>query len=476
MMKNKPKNIEIVWEKQYRQILFLQACGLAHPFTGERPEDPAAQVIAYGGSAGGGKSDALLVAGIIAGLTYPGINIGYFRREYPQLEGPGGAIMRSQELMSSWAKWNGTQRRWTFPTGSVLQFCHCKQESDVYNYQSQQFDVLLIDEATQFTRFQYRYLLTRNRATKPGVVPFTALASNPGNVGHVWFKTEFIDIGEPEKVHEVEVEPGVFEKHIFIPARLDDNKVLVERDPGYRKRLEAQPEDVRRALLYGDWDVFAGQVFKEFRRDIHVVEPFSIPESWRKWRALDFGYTAPACCLWLARDYDKNVYVYRELYVTQLTAYELAKKILELTNTDEKILYTLADPSTFAKTGHEGESIEQTMRKAGVPLTRANNDRLAGKQVVHEHLRIFTGEDGKPTAKLKIFVNCINLIRTLPQLIYDEHNPEDVNTDGEDHAYDALRYGLMKTPARSITGEEEKQRRKRRQKVIIPVVSEYTGY
>jgi len=476
MRTKKRTRIEIVWEKQLRQINFLAACGLAHPFLGGKPQAPVAQVIAYGGSAGGGKSDALLVAGIVGGLTFPGINIGYFRRKYPELEGPGGAILRSHELMSSWAKWNGTQRRWVMPTGSILQFCHCKDENDVFNYQSQQFDILLIDEATQFTRFQYRYLITRNRATRPGIIPFTALASNPGNVGHVWFKAEFIDPGPPERVYDVEVEPGIFERHIFIPARLDDNKVLVARDPGYRQRLLAQPEHIRKALLEGDWDIFAGQVFTEFRRDIHTVEPFEIPAGWRKWRALDFGYTAPACCLWLAVDYDRNVYVYRELYVTQLTASQLAKKILELTSPEERISYTLADPATFAKTGHEGESIEQTMRKAGVPLTKADNDRLAGKQRVHEYLQVFEGQDGRPTAKLKIFNNCINLIRTLPQLIYDEHHPEDVDTDGEDHAYDALRYGLMQAPAAPLTEEERKKRAWIRRRRERPAISGITGY
>ena len=242
------RHIKIKWAEQPRQMKFLRACGLSHPWDGGSPGKPVARVIGYGGAAGGGKSDALLMAAIVAGLTFPGISIGYFRRKFPELEGPGGAIMRSHELMSSWARWHGGQRRWTFPTGSILQFCHCKEETDVYNYQSQQFDLLLLDEATQFLRSQYRYLLTRNRANKPGLTPFMALATNPGNVGHTWFQREFIDIGDFEQPHDVEVEPGIFgDPRLYsgVPVR---QPVLEERD-GIPGQAEAQPEIVRRQLL-----------------------------------------------------------------------------------------------------------------------------------------------------------------------------------------------------------------------------------
>jgi hypothetical protein len=176
---------------------------------------------------------------------------------------------------------------------------------------------MLIDEATQFLRSQYRYLRTRNRATRDSVIPFMALASNPGNVGHLWAQAEFIDPGPPEQVHEVEVEPGVFEKHLFIPAFLSDNIILEQRDPGYRARLEAQPEIVRRQLLDGDWSVFAGQYFKEWRPDIHVVEPFTIPHWWKRFRSLDYGLDCTAC-YWWAVDQSGRCYIYRELYQPDL--------------------------------------------------------------------------------------------------------------------------------------------------------------
>jgi hypothetical protein len=282
--------------------------------------------------------------------------------------------------------------------------------------------------------------------------------ANPGGIGHGWFKRLFIDRdflpGESQ------------EDYVFIQAKVYDNPTLITNNPEYVQQLESLPEDMRRAFLDGDWDVFSGQVFREFRRDIHVIEPFELPREWRRWLALDFGFTAPACCLWLAIGPDETVYVYRELYSTGMLASHLAQKIIEM-SLGEHITLTLADPSIFAKTGHEGESIAETLRQNGLACQKADNDRLAGKQRVHDYLQVFEGWDGRQASRLKIFSTCTNLIRTLPQLVYDDTHPEDVDTDGEDHAYDALRYGLMNRPS-------EKLRHKRRS---VPVgVSEVTGY
>lgn len=442
--------IKIVWEIQPRQIAFLRACGLAHPFEGGGPKPPVADVIGYGGAAGGGKTDALLMAAIIAGLTYPGINVAFFRREYPDLEGPGGAIMRSRELMSEWAQWNGQLRRWTLPTGSIIQFCHCKTEADVYGYQSQQFDVLLVDEATQFTHFMVRFLITRNRATRPGIVPFTALATNPGNVGHEWFKKEFIDIGPPEQVHEVEVEPGIFERHIFIPSRLSDNRVLERRDPGYRRRLEAQPEEIRRALLYGDWNVFSGQVFREFRRDVHVVQPFTIPSWWRRWIANDPGYAEHFAWYWFAADHDGNVYVYREYTNEQgerIPYSQQAAKVVELTG-DEKIDFVVTGMDAFNSHPETGKSIVDYYREGGLKWAilepvHGPQSRKLRTATLHEYLQCRRDENtGRDAARLRIFETCTKLIETLPMLTADKNDPETVSKCSIDHWYDALTYGL----------------------------------
>ena len=467
---------QIKWWPQPRQLAFLDACGLAHPFTGKKPSKPKARVIGYGGSAGGGKSDSLLAADIIAALTFPGINIGFFRREYPQLEGPGGAIMRSHELLTGIATWNGGQRRWTFPNKSVLQFCHCKNEDDVFNYQSQQFDIESFDEGTQFTRFQVRYLMTRNRATKPNVTPFVMIGTNPGNIGHAWFKGEFIDPGTPEVPHEVEVEPGQYERHIFIPAKLEDNQILEQRDPGYRKTLEAQPEQVRKQLLEGDWDVFSGQYYPEWRRDIHVIRPIEIPKWWHRYRSLDYGLDT-CSCHWWAIDNSGLAYCYRELYQPDLKLSSAAQIIADMTPRDEHISYTVASPDLWNRRQDTGKSGVEVMSEYGLKgLIRADNRRVEGWRELREWLAIFDDEQGVPASRIRFFDTCKDAIRVIPGLIHCNRNPEDVSDKVEDHAAEDTRYFVMSRPARSLTPDTLKERKRRHHELTQPVVSKVTGY
>ena len=468
----------IRWWPQEKQHQILEAAGLDHPFAGrEGPDPPTARILGIGGAAGGGKTDALLAIGIIACWTWPGCQIGYFRRTFPELSGPGGAILRSLELLTGTARYTDGNHRWTFPNGSILQFCHCQREKDVHQYQSQQFDLLLIDEATHFTEWQVRYLLTRNRATVAGVVPLCVMGTNPGNVGHLWFRDWFVDLGEWGEVHEYTTESGAKETHRFIPARLEDNLILEQRDPGYRATLEAQPHAIKRALLYGDWDVFEGQVFGEWRRDLHVVKPFPLPEDAIRLTCLDWGYAEPWCALWIAQcKLDRGPYspeftrriVYREAYQHGLTDPEQAEELHRLTPDDEWIDAYPADPSMWTKrsTGKKAISTADVYRDLGIRLKKGENDRLTGKRRVHEALALLP--DGQPG--LLVFENCTNLIRTLPALPYDDTRVEDVDTDAEDHPYDALRYGLSHKPPKKappkaapddywaeVRGEKKKQ-------------------
>lgn len=451
--------VRIEWWPQPKQLELLRAVGLSHFFEGGKPRAPLAQVIGYGGAAGGGKSDVLLMVGVIAALAYPGAQVGYFRRKYPELEGPGGAIQRSHEILANNAKWRGDERKWTFPTGSILKFLHAEHEEDVTRYQSQQFDVLLIDEATHFTEYQVTYLaLTRNRLTVKMPAPICVLATNPGGIGHEWFKRWFIDSGPAGQVNAVNVQgPGGGSGKLittwFLPARLEDNRILMERDPGYRERLEALPEVLRQQLLEGNWDTNEGAVFREFRRDKHVIRAEDLPPGWRMWRkfmAVDWGRAAPGCALWFAIAPDHRIYVYREFYFNgghtrDMDAYDAAQAILSLEADDEVVAYRVGDPSMWAKAptkGRHGKSIQEDFAAAGCALIQADNDRLQGVNRVHAMLK--DAPDGKPW--LQIVDTCRHLIRTLPTLPPDPHNPELVDTDAEDHAYDALRYGLMSRP------------------------------
>ncbi len=449
--------LDIEWKRQDRQIEFLRACGLSYPIDGGSVTEPRARIILYGGSAGGGKSDSLLMAAFIAAISFTGCNVALFRREYPQLEGPGGIIQRSHEMFSKTidehgkvyiAKWHGGMRRWTFINGSVVQFCHCKTEEDIYSYNSQQIDILMFDESTQFTEFQLTYLLTRNRATVTGLVPFCAMATNPGGVSHDYHLSNFIDVGEPEVPHDVEVQPGIYRKHMFIPAKLEDNKVLEDRNPNYRQTLESMPENIRRAMLDGDWSVFEGQYFKEFKREKHVVEPFNIPSHWRRFASMDWGFAAPCCLLWHTIDPSMGrIYTYREYYITQQRAAEVAKTFEELTG-DEQIEYVKISPDAFQERGlgskaQPGETVAEEFRKLSINVEPADNRRVLGWQRMREYMS--NAPDNEPW--WCIFNNCSNLIRTLPQMIHDKKRVEDISGDCEDHAPEAARYFLMSRPS-----------------------------
>lgn len=183
-----------------------------------------------------------------------------------------------------------------------------------------------------------------------------------------------------------------------------------------------------------------GQAFPEWDASVHTCEPFRIPEEWSRWRAIDYGYAVPFCCLWMARRPDGTFVVYRELYETGLTASEQALRVRAL-SAGEEYKASVGDPAMWAasREGKRVQSVADQYREMGVPLSKAANERLAGKERVHQYLE---WDEGYPP-RLDVFKTCANLIRTMPMLVRDPNHPEDVDSDTEDHAYDALRYGLM---------------------------------
>ena len=252
-------------------------------------------------------------------------------------------------------------------------------------------------------------------------------------------------------------------KRLFIPSFVQDNKFLMKSDGAYIRRLEQLPENERRALLYGEWEIFDGQVFNEWRNDpkgyrtrrfSHVIEPFEIPKEWRRFRAFDFGYSKPFAVSWYAVDNDGRAYNYRELYGcsgkpdtgVKWTAQKIADKIYELEREEREAeikITGVADPAIWNATGGSEGSIAEMMERRGVYFEKGNNNRLAGKMQVHYRLAF----DGEGLPMIYFFKDrCPVMIRTLPKLKYDEISPEDVDTRQEDHLYDELKYFLMLDP------------------------------
>lgn len=391
---------------------------------------------AYGGARGGGKSWAMRRKFVLLALRYDGLRLLLLRRTLAEARN-NHELQLAAEL-SGYVDYKVSTHEFVFPNGSRIVIGYCDAETDVYQYQGQEYDVIGFEEATQFTPFQMQYLSTSNRTTRKDFSPRLYYTCNPGGVGHDYIKRLFIDRNFTE-----DEDPN---DYVFIPAKVYDNKALMEANPEYIKVLKALPDHLRRAYLDGDWDVVDGQYFEEFSRQKHVVEPFEIPQHWKKFRAMDWGYNDPTAVLWLAISPDKHVYVYRELYKNKMLATEAARKIREL-SAFENISYTVASPDMWQHRGAKdvlgGENVAETFAKCGIPLIKADNARVVGWQRLRENLA--DTDDGTPT--LQIFNTCTNLLRTLPALYYDEHDHEDVSDRCEDHAPEALRYAVMSRPS-----------------------------
>lgn len=393
----------------------------------------------YGGAAGGGKTTAIVAEAITYALEYPKARIYIFRRTIPELKQsivPEIYKQCSAYIDTGGMKYNSQDRTFTFRNGSIIQLAYLENPADMFRYQSAEIHLLLVDELTHFSQEEYEYLKTRVRST--GEHPLKVMAAtNPGNIGHGWVKQYFIDIEVPEHVYT----DKSGNTRMFVPAKIDDHPIKAFRD-SYGRQLDSLSDpDLKRALRNGDWDIFSGQVFTEWERDKHVVDPFAIPNHWTKWLAYDWGYNTYAACLWLARDpTTERIYVYREFYQHAMSASVQAETINNLSG-DEKIVTKWADPSLWKQHGNveTGESVAIIFQKAGLIFQPANNDRKNGMNAVHESLDFQA--DGVP--QLQVFSSCINLIRTLPALPYDKNKAEDVDTRAEDHLYDCLRYALV---------------------------------
>ena len=389
---------------------------------------PESEVL-FGGAAGGGKSYGQMVDALLFALRYPGSKQLILRRTFSELD---KSLIRAslslfpREIYS----FNSSNHTGRFKNGSIIDFGYCAVESDVYQYQSAEYDVIRFDELTHFTESQYVYLISRVRGAN-NFPKQVKSSTNPGGIGHGWVKARFVDPASPGK--SFVGEDGM--NRIFIPALLDDNKFLLDGDPKYRQRLLALPDRERKALLYGDWNIFEGQYFGEFSGKKHIVEPFEIPSGWRKYRTIDYGLDRLAC-LWIAVAPSGISYVYREFCKSNLTISQAAKEILDRTPPGEEIYATLAPPDLWHRSQETGRSKAAIFSEFGLNFTKTSNDRECGWLAVKEML-IAEGEG----RALRFFSTCTEIIKCLPALTVDKIRPTDCSTEphGITHAPDALR-------------------------------------
>ena len=402
---------------------------------------------AYGGARGGGKSWALRRKLVLMCLNYKGLKVLLLRRTYPELR--ENHIIPLLEDLGDMVKYNDSRKTITFPNGSRIVFGYCATEIDAQQYQGLEYDIIAIDEATHFTELMFGWIKSSLR----GVNEYPKrmyLTCNPGGVGHEWVKRLFVDREYKKGEHPEDYE--------FIRATVFDNPVLLEKMPDYVEGLNALPDDLRRAWRDGDWDVFAGQFFPEFSRDIHVCEPFEIPDHWNRYRAFDYGLDRLAC-LWVAIGTDGKAYVYRELNVSEMIVSDAAKKINELSE-GELYYATFIPPDLWSRSKDSGKSIADLFIERGLTgVVKAPNSRVDGWSNVKEWLKPLPSVDGEGmTAYLQIFSNCIELIRNIPKIQHDEKNPCDCATEPHDitHNLDALRYFCAAYTLKSKVPNDEK--------------------
>lgn len=442
--------------------------------------------VAFGGARGGGKSWAVRTKSVILAYKYPGIKIMIVRQTYPELQEnhiiPLCTLLKCYDPIRSnrFASYNDSKKHITFPNGSRILFRYCENDRDAERFQGTEVDVLFVDEATHQSEERMRKLTACVRGVNdfPKRVYYTC---NPGGEGHGWVKRLFID--RDFKDHE---NP---DDYAFIQSLVTDNQALLRSDPDYIRQLEALPPKLRQAWLDGDWNIFEGQFFEDFRpepdakkaielgttveelkaqgRWCHVIEPFDLNSGerrgWNIMRSYDFGYGKPFSLGYWAVDYDGTLYRIMEFYGCTATPNEGVKwspdeqfkRISEFERQHpwlkgRKIVDSVADPAIWD--GSRGESVAETASRYGIYFSKGDNERIPGWMQVHYRFQF--SEDGYP--RMYIFNNCKHFIRTIPLMMYSETKPEDLNTDLEDHIADETRYMCMSRPIKPIIPVEEK--------------------
>lgn len=397
--------------------------------------------VGYGGARGGGKSWAVRAKSIVMATSFPGIKQLIVRRTFDELK--ENHILPMLEILGRSVKYRDKDHEIIFSNGSRIVFGYCDAEGDVRRYQGREYDIVYLDEATHLTEMQFQAFKAINRGTN-SFPKRMYITCNPGGVGHAWVKRLFIDRDFRDNENP--------EDYVFIQAGVYDNKVLLETNPKYVEDLESLPYELREAWLHGKWDVMAGQYFSEWDRQIHVCAPREIPELWRWYVTMDYGLDMLAAYM-IAVATDGTAYVVDEVYEGRdridasgapgkgLIVSEAAERVKAMVG-DRPIELYLAPPDLWNARQETGRSVADIFAEHGVYLTKASNDRVDGWMAMHERMKVIEGEDGKLTARLRIFPKCVNLIRCIPLLQYDDRRPTDVAQTPHEitHGPDAIRY------------------------------------
>lgn len=423
----------------------------------------------FGGSAGGGKSTVLIEAGLRLCRTVEHARVLLLRRTHGELHDLKNRI----RLRAPDSKFNKSESIFYFPNGSEFHLGHAQYDDNVHKWQGDELQLLLVDELTHFTKYQYTFLLSRLRASGPvkaqmdkmGMKPRAMSSANPGGIGHAWVKSRFITPVAP--FTRFRTQTGSV--RVYVPSRLTDNPHLDQAE--YKRQLENLDPVMRRAMIDGDWDILLGSVrFPQWRRHLHVVDPEDYPlDLLEHPRAVgvDYGVADPFAAVWGALMPDGTVVIYREEGGTDKTAADQAALIkaseVEGERSRSRPVPVIADRSMWNRTGKSGAKLPSGddrptkgsiawdyYQEFGNTLKKSNSDRRAGWALIDSLLRprpcdgSCGVEDCEGHPRLVVYSNCVNIIRDLASLPRSKRDPEDAETHGvDDHYPDALRYMLL---------------------------------
>jgi hypothetical protein len=444
----KAADTSIIWQPQEGPQTSLIACPVFEVF--------------YGGARGGGKTEASIGDWLQHSAQYGEDAIGiFFRRKLTQL---AEVIARTGQLFPKiGAKYNTQTKTWRMSNGARLKFAYLERDVDAEEYQGHSYTRIYVEEVTNFPSSAPINKLRATLRSGAGVPVGMRLTGNPGGPGHNWVKARYITpnkqgyevITEECEIEVDGVKSMVSLDRVFIPSKLGDNMLLMRNDPTYILRLrQSGSEQLVKAWLEGNWDIIDGAFFDEWGPQ-HILQTEDwiqrIPREALRFRAFDWGSAKPFSCGWYALadgtwDLPKGALLkYREWYGAsgpnkglKMTADLVAQGIV-LREKGERIRYGAADPSIYIRDG--GPSIAETMSIHRCSWRRADNKRKTGAEQLRQRL---VGENNVP---MIYFLDCCeDSIRTIPVLQHDERDPEDVDTEAEDHAYDETRYAVMSRP------------------------------
>lgn len=427
--------------------------------------------IGYGGAAGGGKSYLARAVAAAAAHKWPGSTSIIFRKTREEVIENHVKPFR-EEVPEEYYDLNMSRLeiRWK-ATNSFTKFGFLRRDDDVYKYQGQSYDCMVFEEATHYTWWAVNWLVgNRLRSSVDSSEPFALYPSNPGNVGHFWYKRLFIHRDhryDPELPREQwEEDP---DEYAFTQAYLEDNRVLMVRDPGYIRRLNNLPEPERSWLRDGDWEAGAGLALPQLSRRVHLIDPFEAPKHWPWFGAYDWGYEHPWCFGVFTVDEDGVIYLADSFHGRRDTAPQQAEQIADLLRQKDHIPVGPSDLVTV-ETGHDTFATHRSrgddtphraeaFQEQGFAVNRANTDRVHGLNTLREYLdwreRGPGGEDGEPALYIMETPGNLRTFSTLETMTTDPDRPEDVEKrdadefgEGGDDPYDMLRYGVASRPAR----------------------------